>query len=71
MGIVRLVFSLAVVKSWPLWQMDLYYAFLLEYLEGEAYMQIREGFYQSTARSDPPRFCWLKKSLYGLKQTSM
>ena len=63
MASIRLLFSMAAMRSWPLYQLDIKNAFLLGNLVEEVYME------------QPPRFdnlygCFrLRCSLYGLKQS--
>eukprot|EP00253_Pinus_taeda_P003028 PITA_03028 len=61
MNSIRLVLSLAASFKWEVHQMDVKSAFLHE----EIYMEQPIGFIQT----DSSLLCWLKKSLYGLKQS--
>ena len=63
---VRCVIVLAVSKGWPMYQMDVYNAFLQGDLEEEVYMEMPEGF----RKLGENKVCKLLKSLYGLKQAS-
>ena len=63
---ICLFFSMAAMRSWSLYQLDIKNAFLHDDLVDEVYME------------QPPRFvaqgefglvCKLRRSLYGLKQT--
>ena len=61
---IRVLFSIAANKDWPLHQFDMKNAFLHGELEEEVYMKPPLGF--SKAYS-PREGCRLKKALYGLK----
>ncbi|KAE8718891.1 hypothetical protein F3Y22_tig00109987pilonHSYRG00169 [Hibiscus syriacus] len=63
---VRTVLALASIHKWPLFQMDVYNAFLQGDLVEEVYMSLPEGF----CSQGETRVCRLQKSLYGLKQSS-
>lgn len=63
---IRVLFSLAANRDWPLHQLDVKNAFLNGDLEEEVYMDIPPGFENS---SNQNKACRLKKSLYGLKQS--
>lgn len=62
---VRIVISLSVHKSWPLYQLDNKNAFLYGDLSEDVYMTLPWAYH--TKRD--VRVCKLVKSLYGLKQT--
>lgn len=64
---VRVILSLAANLDWPLHQLDIKNAFLNGELEEEVYMQIPPG---CEAPSASNKVCKLRKSLYGLKQSS-
>ncbi|MGV7988856.1 reverse transcriptase domain-containing protein, partial [Mycobacterium kansasii] len=63
---IRVVLSLAVNLSWPLFQLDVKNAFLHGDLTEEVYMHQPPGF---VASHNPALVCRLKKALYGLKQS--
>lgn len=62
---IRVVFSIALSKSWPIHQLDVKNAFLHGNLNETVYMYQPLGF-KDPAR--PDHVCLLRKSLYGLKQ---
>lgn len=66
MNNVRVVLSIVINHTWPLYQMDVKNAFLHGDLEEEVYMKLHPGHLQS---SDPSLVCKLRKSIYGLKQS--
>nr|KAJ0196275.1 hypothetical protein LSAT_V11C700361250 [Lactuca sativa] len=61
---VRIVISLSVHHSWPLYQLDINNVFLNGDLTEDVYMSLPPGYYSS----NDTRVCKLTKSLYGLKQ---
>nr|GFC93971.1 putative reverse transcriptase, RNA-dependent DNA polymerase [Tanacetum cinerariifolium] len=61
---IRVLFSIAANKGWPLHQFDVTNAFMHGELKEEVYMDPPPGFVES---SNPREVCRLKKSLYGLK----
>ena len=66
MNSIRVLLSLAVQSSWPLYQLDVKNAFLNGDLEEEVFMDLPPGFKGKVGKS---KVCRLKKSLYGLKQS--
>ena len=63
---IRVIFSIAANKDWPLYQFDVKNAFLHGEIEEEVYMHAPPGFSDEFA---PGEGCRLKKALYGLKQS--
>eukprot|EP00253_Pinus_taeda_P010314 PITA_10314 len=64
MNSIHLVLSLATSFKWEVHQMDVKVAFLHGELHEEIYTEQPTGFIQT----DTSLVCWLKKSIYGLKQ---
>jgi len=64
MGTVRLFLKVAAGNDWPVYQMDVYNAFLHGDLEEEVYMKPPPGFYPK----DEQKVCRLRKLIYGLTQ---
>ncbi|KAK1414103.1 hypothetical protein QVD17_29844 [Tagetes erecta] len=63
---IRVLFSIAANKEWPLHQFDVKNAFLHGELKEEVYMDPPPGFMENYNSRE---VCRLKKSLYGLKQS--
>nr|CAN75244.1 hypothetical protein VITISV_014212 [Vitis vinifera] len=63
---VRLLLSMAAMRSWPLYQLDIKNAFLHGDLAEEVYMEQPPGF---VAQGEYGLVCRLRRSLYGLKQS--
>lgn len=64
---VRILLSLAVQNDWPLYQLDIKNAFLNGELEEEVFMELPPGF---EGKYEYGKVCRLRKSIYGLKQSS-
>ena len=62
---IRTIISIAVLKKWPLRQLDVQNAFHHGHLHEEIFMAQPPGFIDER---HPHHVCLLKKSLYGLKQ---
>lgn len=63
---IRVLFSIAANKNWPLYQFDVKNAFLHGEIEEEVFMNAPPGFTNEFASGEG---CKLKKALYGLKQS--
>ncbi|RVW53512.1 Retrovirus-related Pol polyprotein from transposon RE2 [Vitis vinifera] len=63
---VRLLLSMAAMRSWPLYQLDIKNVFLHGDLAEEVYMEQPPGF---VAQGESGLVCRLHRSLYGLKQS--
>ena len=63
---VRLLFSMVIMRSWPLYQLDIKNAFLHGDLADEVYMEQPPRF---VAQGESSLICKLRCSLYGLKQS--
>jgi hypothetical protein len=66
MASVHFFLSMAAIRHWPLYQLDIKNAFLYGDLEEEIYMEQPPGF---VAQGESGLLCRLQKSLYGLKQS--
>ena len=63
---VRLLLSMAVMRSWPIFQLDIKNVFLHGDLVEKVYMEQPSGF---VAQGESSLVCKLRRSLYGLKQS--
>ena len=66
MAYVRLLLSMAAMRFWPQYQLDIKKAFLHGDLVEEVYMKQPPGF---VAQGESGLVCRLHRSLYGLKQS--
>ena len=66
MASIRLLFSMAAMRSWPLYQLDIKNEFLYGNLADEVYLEQPPGF---VAHGEFGLVCRLRCSLYGLKQS--
>ena len=66
MSTIRVLFSIAAMKNWPLHQFDVTNAFLHGELTKPIYMEAPPGF---DGEFKGREVCKLKKMLYGLKQS--
>ena len=64
---IRILLAIAAHYDYEIWQMDVKTAFLNGNLEEDIHMEQPEGF---AFAKDPNLVCKLKKSIYGLKQSS-
>ena len=67
MAFVRLLLSMAAMRSWPLYQLDIKNAFLHDDITKEVYMEQPLGFF---AQGESGLVCRLRHSSYGLKWSS-
>ena len=65
MNFIRIIFSVAVNLSWPLYQLDVKNAFLYGNLRKEVYMEQLPGY----VAQGENKVCCLKKAIYCLKQS--
>ncbi|CAO2841169.1 unnamed protein product [Amaranthus hypochondriacus] len=63
---IRVLFSIAANKDWPLYQFDVKNAFLHGEIKEEVYMEAPPGFTKGFREGEG---CRLRKALYGLKQS--
>ena len=63
MNSIRILFSITVNLSWPLFQLDVKNAFLYEDLQEKVYMEQPPGY----IAQGETKVCHLKKAIYGLK----
>ena len=66
MASIRLLFSMATMRPWPLYQLDIKNAFLHGDLAEEVYMEQPPGF---VAQRESGSVCRLRRSLYSLKKS--
>jgi len=66
MTTVRLFFTMAIIRHWPLHQLDIKNAFLHGDLVEEVYMEQPHGF---VGQGESGKVCKLRLSLYGFKQS--
>ncbi|GJS15721.1 retrotransposon protein, putative, ty1-copia subclass, partial [Tanacetum coccineum] len=64
---IRILIAIAAFYDYEIWQMDVKTAFLNGYLSEEVYMEQPKGFVN---QKYPNQVCKLKRSIYGLKQSS-
>ena len=63
MNSIRIIFSVIVNLSWPLYQLDVKNAFLYDNLQEEVYMEQPPSY----VAQGETKVCRLKKTIYGLK----
>lgn len=63
---MRLFIALATAKGWTIYQLDVNNTFLHVFLDEEIYMIPPQGYF----KDKEGEVCLLKRSLYGLKQSS-
>lgn len=61
---VRVLIIVTTTNQWPIYQVNINNAFLHGLLDEEVYMFPTQGYLKSKSG----QVCWLKRSLYGLKQ---
>ena len=66
LNFIQTLLSVAVSRSWPLYQLDIKNAFLHVDLREEVYMDQPPGY---VVTSSEHLVCRLRKALYGLKQS--
>lgn len=64
MSTICILICIVAAKKWEVHHMDVRNDFLHGDLEEKVYMKFPPGF----KHSDPTKVCWLRKSLYGLRQ---
>ena len=63
---IRVLFSIALDQSWPLYHLDVSNAFLYGDLDEKVFMEQPPGY---IAQGESSEVCLLKKAIYGLKQS--
>ena len=64
---IKILLSIVAHYDYEIWQMDVKIAFLNDNLDEQIYMMQPEGF---ITKNQEHMVCKLKRSIYGLKQTS-